>query len=147
MMQSTFISFGGPDEPFAKQLNEALHRNGVTTFFFPQHAVPGKKLHRVMREGVNQHERIVLVCSKASLVRPGVLNEIEETLTREARDGGAEYLIPIRLDDYVFNGWSPPRPDIAQAVKDRVVANFEGTLHDPAKFAAALSQLLNALKK
>jgi hypothetical protein len=26
-----------------------------------------------------------------------VLNEIEETLQREARDGGASYLIPIRL--------------------------------------------------
>lgn len=34
MMQSVFISFGGPDEAFARKLNEALHSNGVRTFFF-----------------------------------------------------------------------------------------------------------------
>src|SRR5262249_18651988 len=74
MLQSTFISYGGPDEPFARKLYEALHRNGVTTFFFAEHAEPGKKLHRMMHEGVNRHDRMILVCSRASLDRKGVLN-------------------------------------------------------------------------
>ncbi len=146
MMQSVFISYGSPDEVFARKLYEALHSNGVRTFFFAEHAEPGEKLHRMMRKGVNEHERIVLVCSKASLDRKGVLNEIEETLARETRDGGEAYLIPIRLDDYVFSGWKPARADIAQAVRDRVVADFEGTTTDQAKFAAALSKLLRALR-
>jgi hypothetical protein len=147
MLQSTFISYGSPDEPFARKLYQALHRNGVTTFFFAEHAVPGDKLHRMMRKGVNEHDRVVLVCSRASLDRKGVLNEIEETLAREARDGGAAYLIPIRLDDYVFSGWSPPNPDAAQAVRDRVVADFEGADADPAKFDAGVRKLIAALKK
>jgi len=67
---------------------------------------------------VNEHDRVILVCSQASLDRPGVLNEITETLQREARDGGAEYLIPITLDDYVFSGWKPKDPGVAQAIKD-----------------------------
>ena len=124
MLQSTFISYGGPDTAFAQQLNDALLKNGVTTFFFAKDAVPGKKLHRLMREGVNEHDRVILVCSQASLDRPGVLNEVTETLQREARDGGKEYLIPITLDDYVFTGWKPEDPGIAQAIKDRVVADF-----------------------
>lgn len=147
MMQSTFLSYGAPNEAFARKLYEALHRNGVTTFFFAEHAVPGEKLHRMMRKGVNEHDRVILVCSKDSLDRKGVLNEIEEILTREASDGGASYLIPIRLDGYVFNGWNPPNPDLAQAVRARVVADFEGTETDDAKFGDALQRLLGALRK
>ncbi|NTX56977.1 toll/interleukin-1 receptor domain-containing protein [Myxococcus sp. CA039A] len=147
LMQTTFISYGGPDTAFAQKLYDALHANGVTTFFFPEHAVPGRKLHRLMREGVNKHDRVILICSQSSLVRLGVLNEIQETLAREARDGGAEYLIPIRLDDYIFKGWSPADPGAAQAIRDRVVADFEGTDSDPAKFNQALLRLLAALKK
>ncbi|HLM74025.1 MAG TPA: toll/interleukin-1 receptor domain-containing protein, partial [Polyangiaceae bacterium] len=147
MMQSTFISHGDPDKAFAKKLYEALHRNGVTTFLFSEHAEPGERLHRMMRRGVNEHDRVVLICSKASLDRKGVMNEIEETLAREARDGGETYLIPIRLDDYVFSGWKPKREDIAQAIRDRVVADFEGADKDDAKFTRELGRLLKALRK
>lgn len=147
VMRSTFISFGGPDLAFAKQLHEALHANGVQTFYFPEHATPGKRLHRVMRDGVNQYDRVVLICSEASLDRPGVLNEIEETLAREARDGGESYLIPIRLDNYLLREWAPARADIAQAMRDRVVADFSGAQHDKDKFNRGLLRLLAALKR
>jgi uncharacterized protein YjbI with pentapeptide repeats len=147
MLQSTFISYGAPDEAFAKKLYQELHRNGVTTFFFAEHAEPGEKLHRMMRKGVNEYDRVLLICSKNSLDRKGVLNELEEILAREARDGGASYLIPIRLDSYVFTGWKPPNADIAQAVRDRVVADFEGADKDDAKFQAGLQKLIRALKK
>lgn len=146
MLQSTFISYGAPDTAFAQRLNDALLHHGVTTFFFAKDAVPGQKLHRLMREGVNQHDRVILVCSKASLDRSGVLNEITETLQREARDGGKEYLIPITLDEYVFNGWSPGDPGIAQAIRDRVVADFRGTETDSIKFEERLRKLIAALR-
>ncbi|WP_438026351.1 toll/interleukin-1 receptor domain-containing protein [Sorangium sp. So ce233] len=147
ILQSTFVSYGAPDEPFARKLYEALHRNGVTTFFFPEHADPGEKLHRMMRKGVNEHDRVILICSRHSLDRKGVLNELDEILAREARDGGASYLIPIRLDDYVFTGWKPKNADVAQAVCDRVVADFEGADEDEAKFQAGLQKLIRALRK
>jgi hypothetical protein len=147
LLRSTFISYGGPDEPFARKLYEALHRNGVTTFFFPESAVAGTRLDETMRKGVNEHDRVILVCSKASLVRPGVLNEIVETLAREARDGGQTYLVPVTLDDFVFKDWAPPRLDVALTVRDRVVADFRGADADDGKFGTALSKLLRALQK
>ena len=147
MLQSTFISYGGPDESFAQKLYDALRRNGVRTFFFPVHAELGKPLHRVMRDGANEHERVLLVCSKSSLTRPGVLNEIEEALRREARQQGEMLLIPITLDDYIFNGWNPTDAGTAQAVRDRVVGDFQGADKDDTKFQAGLLRLIAALKK
>lgn len=147
LLQSTFISYGSPDELFARRLYEALHTNGVRTFFFPEHGVPGQKLHRVMRDGVNQFDRVILVCSAASLSRRGVLNEIEETLQREARDGGASYLIPVRLDDSIFESGTLADRAIAQAICDRVVADFTNLEREPGKFDRSLQKLIAALKK
>lgn len=145
LMRSTFISYGGPDAGVARRLQSALQRNGVRTFFFEKDAIPGMKLHEVMREGVNSHDRVVLICSHASLDRPGVLKEIEQTLAREARDGGASYLIPITIDDYIFR-WAPERASLAQEIRDRVVADFRGSEDDDRVFADALSRLLVALR-
>jgi hypothetical protein len=146
MLNSTFISYGKPDEPFARKLNAALRGKGVTTWFFEDDAIPGEKLHRVMHCGVNDHDRVVLICSRASLDRRGVLNELELTLAREARDGGANYLIPVRLDDYVANGWDPARRGLVQEVNDRVVADFTGHA-DPSVFNREVTRLVTALKK
>jgi hypothetical protein len=49
---SLFISFGGPDEAIARKVNARLRERGVKTWFFPDDATPGQKLHRAMSEGV-----------------------------------------------------------------------------------------------
>lgn len=144
---SCFISYGRPDEAFAQRLYNSLVDAGIQVFFFPRNAIPGKKLHKLMREGVNQYDRIILICSKESLNRPGVCNELSETLQREAREGGKDYLIPIRLDDYVFTDWAPDDPNLVQAVRDRVVADFTGTADNDVKFRTAFSRLLSALNR
>ena len=72
-----------------------------------------------MHEGVNAHARVILICSKASLTRSGVRNEINETLAREARDN-VPYLIPVAIDGYIFV-WDDP---VAVRIRDRVVADF-----------------------
>jgi hypothetical protein len=72
---------------------------------------------------------------------------LTETLQREAREGGEGHLIPIRLDDYLFKDWKPPDPGLAQAVRDRVVADFTGTTHNQLKYNKALTRLISALNK
>ncbi len=100
-----------------------------------------------MRDGVNEHDRVILVCSRASLDRRGVQNELEEILAREAREGGKALLVPIRLDDYVLSGWNPRRTGLAQAVRDRVVADFRGADRDLQVFDNAIMRLLAALRR
>lgn len=146
LLQSTFISYGGPDEPFARRLYEGLHRNGVTTFFFPEHAKPGQRIGRVVRENVESYDRILLLCSQASLDRKGVLYEIEETLERERRDGGAEYLIPVELDDCLRVEGAVLRKDLVRVLRDRVCADFRGAQEDESVFQAGLRKLIAALR-
>ncbi|HET7539865.1 MAG TPA: toll/interleukin-1 receptor domain-containing protein [Polyangiaceae bacterium] len=142
---SVFISYGQPDHAVAEKVNAALRRFGIKTFFFPENSPAGLKLHKLMRDGVNSHDRILLVCSEHSLNRKGVLNEIEETLQREARDGGATYLIPLMLDDFVLTRWSPPDPGMLTAVRDRVIADFRGADENEATFESAVRRLVEVL--
>ena len=78
----------------------------------------------MMHDGVNNHDRVLLVCSEESLTRVGVLNEIERVLEREAKEGGSEVLIPITLDDYVYGDWAPDRKDIADQIRSRVITKY-----------------------
>ena len=61
---------------------------------------------------------------------------------REARDGGASYLIPITLDNYLFN-W---KDLLAIPIRDRVVADFRGAKTKDERFEIGFLQLLLALK-
>jgi hypothetical protein len=142
---SVFISYGGPDEAFARTIYRALVAKGVNVFFFPETATPGQRLHRTMSDGVHSYDRVVLICSEQSLNRPGVLNEIEQVLAREAAEGGAELLLPISIDDYVFKKWSPPRADIARQVQQRVTIRFSSKKPGSASYAKQFARLLAAI--
>lgn len=142
LMQSTFISYGSPDVIFARQLRDALQSNGVHTFLFESDAIPGEMLHSVMRDRLGEYDRVILICSEAALNRSGVRNEISQTLAREAREGGTNYLIPITLDDFVFN-WKDP---LAVALRDRVVADFRRAYDEPIHFNTGVLSLLRALR-
>lgn len=142
--KSAFISYGGPDEVFAGSLYKALLAEGVHVYYFPESSIPGRQLHRTMSDAVHEYDVIVSVCSKAAVTRPGWLNELEQTFAREAREGGAELLIPILLDDYVLAEWSPERKDLARQLRSRVAADFRG-FTDEEIFSKQVHRLLKAL--
>jgi hypothetical protein len=100
-----------------------------------------------MHDGVNKYDRVLLVCSKSSLVRPGVENELERVLEREAKEGGAEILIPVTLDDFVFSRWNPQRSDLASQVRSRVITKLPYTMTLTPDFISEADKLLAALKK
>jgi hypothetical protein len=144
---SAFISYGGPDEQFALRLHRALRTRGVETFVFAEHAGPGMKLYEVMSRYVNEYDRILIVCSRNSLVRPGVMNELDEALRREAREGGSSLVIPIALDDYVFSEWDPEQEAIGRALRDRVIGDFRTATDDQKAFLAQVDRLVQVLRK
>ncbi len=142
LMSSTFISYGSPDEAFATKLNQDLSKNGITTFFFPLDATFGEKLHSTMSQ-VNDYDIVILICSKRSLDRAGLQYELEKTIQKEAKNGGESYLIPIALDDYLFNEWQPKRTHLRNEIINRVVADFS----IPLNYEHQFQRLLRALKK
>lgn len=146
MLSSVFISYGGPDETIATAVNKYLVSSSVKTWFFPVDALPGQKLHRVMSDGVSNHDRVLLICSQASLSRSGVMNELERVLEREAREGGAEILIPLTIDDFVFSDWKPTRSDIADQIRSRVIATVPNSIGSK-EFSDAMNKVLATLKK
>ncbi|MFD9392069.1 toll/interleukin-1 receptor domain-containing protein [Streptomyces sp. NPDC060000] len=95
LMQSTFISYGTPDVGLAKRLYDVLRKHGVVVFFFPETATFGERIDTEFYRRLHEHDRVILICSKASLNRPGVLHEIQETFDRESRDDGGN-LSPSR---------------------------------------------------
>ncbi len=143
---SVAISYGDLDINIATLLNEFLIAKDIKTWFFPVNAKLGQKLVKTMFEMANEYDRVILICSKSSLERHGVLNEIEEVFAREAREGGREILIPVRLDDYVFN-WSPERSHIAVKIKDKVIGKLTATDFKSGKSNQNLLKILDALKK
>ena len=145
MHKTLFISYGGPDEESVSHINKKIKSKGVKTWFFPDDALPGEKLHRMMHDGVNKYDRVLLVCSENSLTRPGVLNEIERVMEREAKEGGADILIPIALDNFVYSDWAPERADVADQVRSRVITKVE--TGDEEKFEAQIRKVVNALRK
>ena len=146
LMQSTFISYGGPDEAFARRLYDALRAHGVVVFFFPETAILGERIENEVFRQIQEHDRVLLVCSRDSLNRAGVVNEIQETLDREARDGGATYLLPIMLDDYVLKGWRKTHPQLAERIGRRIIGDFRNTRRGSAAFDKALGRVIDALK-
>src|SRR5579864_2379265 len=147
LMQSTFISYGGPDEAFARKLYNALRSHGVVVFFFPESATLGERIDNEVFRRIQDNDRILLICSKDSLDRPGVLNEIQETLDREARDGGATYLLPVMLDDYVLTGWHAAQPELAERIGRRIIGDFSKAKRSKANFDTALERVIDALKR
>ena len=143
MHKTLFISYGGPDESDVLKINKKIKSKGVQTWFFPDDASPGEKLHRVMHDGVNNYDRVLLICSKNSLTRAGVLNEIERVLEREAKEGGTDILIPVTLDDYVYGDWAPERSDIANQVRSRVITKLNT---ESENFDNAVEKVVDVLK-
>lgn len=142
--KSAFISYGGPDESFARKLYKALLGKGVHAYYFPESSVPGRRLHRTMNDAVYEYDVVISVCSETAVTRPGWLNELEQTFAREAREGGAELLIPVLLDDFVLARWEPERKDLARQLQSRVAADFRGHT-DEAVFDRQIDRLLIAL--
>jgi hypothetical protein len=120
----------------------------VYTFFFARDTTPGEKAYHFMSKGINEYDRTILVCSRQSLERLPVMNELDLVLSRESREGGSSRLIPVTLDRYLYDGWTPRNTYMKTSVLDRCVCNFIGSdNHDEPNFIQALERLLLALKK
>lgn len=148
LMQSVFIAYGTGDEEFARRLKEALESHHVRCWWFPEDSVPGETLHRELWMNLHRSDRVVLICSERSLRRTGVLRELQFAFDREDREGGTQIVIPVALDETVFEEWAPlDKSDLAIRLRDKVCADFRGTTENPIAFENAVGRLVHALRK
>ena len=159
--QSVFLSYGGPDERIAEALRAELTKNGIDTWWFPSDAQWGEKIHQEVRRNTKKYDRLLLLCSRRSLIRSGVLHEIEEVLDREADEGGKAIAIPVALDEVLDEDWwkfepgpldEPVKGDIdpielsrrrnlATALSRRVAGDLEGAVPGDEKWNRACSRV------
>jgi len=139
---SCFISHSAKDKRFCDRLYSDLQSNSVRTWYFPEDATWGEPVWREIDRGIRLYDKLVVVCSRDSLQSGPVLREIERALNREDRET-KNILFPIRLDDYIFDGWKHERKD---DVLKKVVGDFQGWGGSVKKYENAFARLLKSLQ-
>jgi len=156
-----FISYGSPDADFAGRLYKDLTRKKVRCWEYSESAAIGRGIWANIDRAIAAYDKVIVICSKDSLNRVGVLNEIERALQKEeslhkenARliketEKGKkpklldeDVLCPVRLDDYVITEWKHPRK---ADVTKKHIGDFCDWKTNKKKYDLEFSKLLHAL--
>ena len=159
--KTVFLSYGGPDVGIAESLRNDLEKSGIDTWWFPSNAQWGEKIHHEVSKNILKFDRLLLICSRRSLIRKGVLHEIEEVVDRESEQGGISILIPVAIDDVLDTEWWRYEPDengnphlgsldsgelsrrmaLARVLNRRVVGDLKESSPGDEKWLAALERI------
>ena len=157
-----FISYGSPDAEFADRLYQDLAKKKVRCWKYSESAVIGRGTWANIDRGISSYDKVIVICSKDSLNRTGVLNEIERALQKEenlrkenarrideAKSKGEkpklldeDVLCPVCLDNYVFDEWEHPRK---ADVTKRHTGDFREWKTNKKKYDLEFGKLLRAL--
>jgi hypothetical protein len=141
-----FISFTEADDTFSERLYNDLQAKGVRCWRWKEDAKWGKTLMHSIDEAVRVYDKLIVICSEQSLKSPAVIREIERALQKEddltLAGKDSEVLFPIRLDDFIFDGWQHHRK--ADVVAKTVGDFRQWQQHD--SYQKAFDRLLRDLK-
>ena len=150
---SCFISYSTADEEFATRLHNDFQAKGIRCWKWTHHARTGRNLWGEIDQAIRKYNKLVLIASKSSLKSPAVSREIERAIAqednRQKRKLAGEthvdpdVLFPVRLDDYIFDGWEHERK---VDVTNKVIADARGWDKDTAIYNRVLNRLVRDLK-
>jgi len=98
---SCFLSYARLNSTFAERLRADLIANNVTCWQDVHDLKGGDFWRKQINAAIKLHDKLIVVCSKESLARPEVVEEIIETIEYERKEG-IQRLFPVRLDDFLF---------------------------------------------
>jgi uncharacterized protein YjbI with pentapeptide repeats len=98
---SCFLSYAHTDGAFADRIHADLVQAGVSCWQDKHDMRGGEFWREQIRDQIRVRDKVVVVCSKDSIGRVAVIEEIIAGM-REERRSGQKKLFPIRLDDYIF---------------------------------------------
>lgn len=99
---SCFISYARSDFKFADHLRARLQKADISCWQDVHDMRGGDRWRGQIFSAIEKQDKLVLICSKDSLTRPVVVEEIQEAIERE-KQAGMQKLFPIRLDDYILS--------------------------------------------
>lgn len=149
-----FICYCTADEEFATRLYNDFQGAGIRCWKWNEDARVGRNLYGEIDDAIRKFDKLVIVVSEASLKSPYVMDEIERALDKERElirrkhngeyGGETDVLFPVRIDDYIFEGWDHERK---ADVKKKVVADATNWDKDNKKYQRMLEKLIRDLKK
>lgn len=140
---SCFISHSTKDMRFCERLYSDLQAKGVRAWYFPEDAKWGEPVWGEIDRSIKVYDKLIVVCSKNSLMSGPVLREIERALNREDKEKKS-LLFPITIDNYIFEEWEHPRK--ADVLAKVVGTEFVGWNRNAEKYDKAFRKLLKELK-
>ena len=99
---SCFLSYARADSDFANHLADALLKAGIVCWQDIHDMRGGDFWRGQICDAIAKHDRLILICSRSSLERPAVVDEVLEAISLE-RQTGTQKLFPIRIDDFVLS--------------------------------------------
>ena len=164
---SCFLAHSSEDESFVEYLHNKLQDAGVRCWYFRKSARTGQKVWEEIDLGIQDCDKLAVVCSVNSLNSEPVIEEIKKALNREQKEATrrlrdservekgemslqdsqrqryrTRILFPIMIDDYLLRHW---KHSLQVTLKDRVAGDFRGW-DDPKKFRQAFDKLLEDLQ-
>lgn len=137
---SCFISYGQPDVALATRLCRNLEVRGVPCWMYELDKTTGRRTRLEIGDARMGADKFVLLCSAATLIRDGVLEEIEDQIN-DNPDG----LIPVSLDN-IWNQSGFPvvrgTHDLKPFLLDKNYADFANRPYEE-----ALEDLLKGLRR
>ena len=141
-MYSAFISHSHANKLFSRRLHDQLQAKGIRCWLDEKDMVPGQRILDVVNQAIRAHDKLLVVCSEASLSSWWVKTELRNALEREQREK-RDIIIPVMLDHYLINDWED---GLAVEVRSRLAADFTGWEHDNAVFERQFERVVAALR-
>jgi uncharacterized protein YjbI with pentapeptide repeats len=158
-LSTVFISYSTKDRVFAKRLEAALRKEGVTTYLWEKDAKMegGRKLKQIMDTHINNFEKLLFIASEYSLKSDACHFELSRGRTKQEKDW-SDILIPIHIDNFLFlvEEYQIPREKRGEFWKNILelrernsldFSAFNSSKLNKMKFSLAIFELTRALKK
>lgn len=137
---SCFISCSSKDRQFTERLHADLQSNGLRSWIYFEDLRTGEKQWDAIYKAIKTHDKLLLVCSAASVESEWVEDEVNAALAEE-RGRGEPILFPIRIDDAVMGTGEPWAVRIRNS---RHIGDFTRWSHTDA-YEKSLERLLRDL--
>lgn len=98
---TVFISYSFKNAEIAKELKRLLNKNGIKSFLWKNDAPAGKRLKKIMIDGIRDYDKFLFIASKNSLKSEACHFEITEARNKYY-ETWADVFVPIHIDDYLL---------------------------------------------